>query len=123
MPDQEELVLRAGPCGGSVPDAALQRDVLDLLAAHPLGLRRADLRSALARAYAERLPPAELAVLDTRIGHGLARLKTAGDVVHDDRRQRYRLRPRTPGTPAGDLPAPPVRDLPGLDDAEQDELF
>jgi hypothetical protein len=124
--EQQALALAAAPArGGGVPDAVLARDLLDLLARHPLGLRRVDVRQQLSQTYAGRLPPGELAVLDTRIGHALARLKGAGDVVHLERHRRYQLRPRGIGDGAAHepLPAPPVGDLTGLDDAEQDALF
>jgi len=118
-----DLVLQPVPLGAGVPDAVLQRDVLDLLARHPLGLRRADLRRELSVAYASRLPAPELAVLDTRVGHALARLKAVGDVVHDEKRQRYQRRRDADGSRGQHLPAPPVGRPPDLGDGEQGSLF
>ena len=123
--DAEQLLLGAEPRGAGLGDAALERGILDLLHRFPSGLRRADLRRELSGAYAGRLAPEDLAVLDTRIGHALRRLKTAGDVLHHEKRQVYAPRPiGQDGAPgARDLDAPPVGDLAGLDDAEQAPLF
>lgn len=113
--------------GSGVDDAELAQGVVDLLHAHPHGLRRADLRRELSAAWAARLAPQDLAVLDTRIGHALRRLKAAGDVVHHEKRQAYSLRLRGPdGGPDGGprhLSAPATGDLSGLDAAEQESLF
>ena len=125
MSDAEQLLLGAEPRGAGLGDAALDRAILDLLHRFPAGLRRADLRRELSSAYAGRLAPEDLAVLDTRIGHALRRLKTAGELLHHDKRQLYAPRPVGASGADGvrELDAPPVGDLAGLDDAEQAPLF
>ena len=121
--DAEQLLLGAPARGAGVGDAALEEAILDLLHRFPAGLRRADLRRELSGAWSGRLAPEDLAVLDTRIGHALRRLKTAGELLHHEKRQLYAPRPVGQDGGVRDLDAPPVGDLTGLDDAEQAPLF